>query len=385
MPRLTIDMEKGTVLEWRKEEGDPVEKGEIVAVVFGDKVEWELEAPAAGVLLKILAAPEAEVAVNRPIAWVGAPGEAIPAESTASPSAAPVPSGGAAGAASAEEAPEGEGGAPAGGKPRASPAAKRLARELRVDLARVRGTGPGGRIVEADVLAASKTAPAPAMLPVTLTPLRKAIGERMSRSWRTVPHFTVECEADLETARTFREAAREAGKPVPSYTDVIVACAGRALREFEGMRLRWDGETLVRLESTAVGVAVHTEEGLVVPVLEGAGEKTLDRISAEIREMAERARSGKLRPDDLHPACLTVSNLGMFGISRFTPVVNHPECAILAVGEMREMPVVREGNVVIRATAALDLAVDHRAIDGGLAAWFLGRLKEILEQGKWGE
>ncbi|MCU0723436.1 MAG: 2-oxo acid dehydrogenase subunit E2, partial [Planctomycetes bacterium] len=233
--------------------------------------------------------------------------------------------------------------------------------------------------MEADVLAASKgaTAPAaPARQPVALTPLRKAIGERMSRSWRTVPHFTVECDADMSRARAFRETARAAGRTAPTFTDLIAAAVGRALKEFEGMRLRWDGEALVRLDCTSVGVAVHTEEGLMVPVLEGAGEKSVDRIGAEIREMAERARAGKLRPEDLRPACITVTNLGMFGIARFTPVINHPECSILAVGEVRDAPVAHDGRVEVRAVASFALAVDHRAIDGGLASWFLGRVKE---------
>ncbi|MHC4598448.1 MAG: dihydrolipoamide acetyltransferase family protein [Planctomycetota bacterium] len=387
MPRLTIDMEKGTVLEWHKEEGDAVEQGDIVAVVFGDKVEWEVEAPASGTLIKVLVAPDEEVEVAKPIGWVGEPGEDVPQEAPAAP--APVASeSDAAPAQAASLAPAGavktEDGAPPAGKPKASPAAKRIAREKGIDLTRVKGTGPGGRIVEADVAAlvgeppveAVKAAPPGA---ITLTPLRKTIAERMQRSWTSVPHFTVATEVDMHAALDFREEARGPNGAPFTVNDLVVAAVGKALADSEPMQRRWDGEHLCAHAGSGLGVAVHTEGGLVVPVVEGVAEKSLADLTLEIKTKAERARTGRLKPEDLRPAAMTVTNLGMFGITRFHAVINHPECAILAVGILEERPVALEGKVAIRPRMALDLAVDHRAIDGGTAATFLARVKSILE------
>ncbi|MHC5039414.1 MAG: dihydrolipoamide acetyltransferase family protein [Planctomycetota bacterium] len=388
MPRLTIDMEKGTVLEWFKEEGDAVAKGDIVAMVFGDKVEWEVESPADGVLIKVLIQPDEEVGVARPIAYVGEAGEAVPEEgelpAPLSEAVEPKAPGSGEGDAPAAAAPEAAGSPER--RPKASPAAKRIAREKGIDLKGIRGSGPKGRIVEADVLAAAGEAPAGkegAEGALTLSPLRKTIAERMLKSWRTVPHFTVETAVEMKTASAFRKEAKGPGGNPFTYNDLIVASVARALKEMEPVRRRWDGNTLTALRETHLGVAVHTDQGLVVPVVENAGEKPLERLAVEIREKAERARSGKLKPEDLKPAAMTVTNLGMFGITRFVPVVNHPECSILAVGKVVEEVVYRDGWIGALPMMSLNLAVDHRAIDGGQAARFLERVKALLEQGEW--
>jgi len=391
MPRLTIDMEKGTVLEWHKEPGDEVRKGDVVAVVFGDKVEWEVEAPADGVLLKTLVPPDGEAPVGHPIGFVGEAGEVLPEDLEAFAEAlAPAgddekedlqetkvltpirpPAQDEKPAQTAKRPP---------GKPKASPAARRLAREMGVDLADVKGSGPGGRIVESDVQAAAETPASPT--PVRLAPLRKTIAERMARSWREVPHFTVETTVDMTRAQAFRQEAKARGDAV-TLNDLVVASVAKALASHEAMRRRWEGETLTALPGSSLGVAVHTEEGLMVPVVENVATKSPDGLSAEIRTKADRARNRRLLPEDLKPACMTVTNLGMFGITRFTPVINHPECAILAVGKVEERPVARDGWIGVQPRMALDLAVDHRAIDGGTASQFLAAIKEILETGAW--
>jgi pyruvate dehydrogenase E2 component (dihydrolipoamide acetyltransferase) len=247
-----------------------------------------------------------------------------------------------------------------------------------VDLAAVTGSGPGGRIVEADIVAAA--GPAEAAGPVALSPLRRTIAERMLKSWRAVPHFTLETEVDMEAAARFRDAhPGPEGKPF-TWNDLVVAAAGRALEAFEGLRRRWEGETLVAVPGSGLGVAVHTDEGLVVPVVRDAGRKTLSALAAEIREKAARARAGRLAPEDLHPAAMTVTNLGMFGVTRFVPVVNHPECSILAVGKVEDRIRARDAWFGVRPVMALNLALDHRALDGGLGARFLAHVKAILEE-----
>ncbi|MHC4778804.1 MAG: dihydrolipoamide acetyltransferase family protein [Planctomycetota bacterium] len=386
MPRLTIDMEKGTVLEWHKEEGETVEKGDIVAVVFGDKVEWEVEAPESGVLIKVLIGPDEEVGVAKPIAYVGEEGEEPPADD-----APEAPAGAAAEIAppAEETLPKAEPASPAAGKPKASPAAKRIAREKGIDLTTVTGTGPGGRIVEADVAAyaggsgdrAGRPSSGPKTArPLTLTPLRRTIAQRMLKSWNQVPHFTVATDVDMEQALAFRRGSKGPdGKPF-TVNDLIFAAVGKALAAGEEVQRRWDGETLCALGGSNLGVAVHTEHGLMVPVVEDAGEKTLTELHNEVRAKAQRARSGKLKPEDMQPAVMTVTNLGMFGITRFHAVINHPECSILAVGMTEERPVARDGWIGAKPIMALDFAVDHRAIDGGTASQFLAKVKEILEK-----
>lgn len=386
MPRLTIDMERGTVLEWRKEEGDTVVKGEVIALVFGDKVEWEVEAPASGVLLNILVPPDGEIEVAAPIGFVGEAGETPPAA-------------GAIGSEAVREAfddvvPEedlletrvlsvSDLQSPPTRKPKASPAAKRLAREKGVDLTAVKGSGPGGRIVEADVLALAGEAPGALPSPLGLSPLRKTIAERMLRSWRTVPHFTVETRVDMEAARNLKDRLRERGVRV-TFNDLVVAAAAAALESTEAVQRRWDKETLMAFPGSNIGVAVHTEEGLVVPVVKSAAGLPLEKLSGAIRDKAERARTGRLLPDDVSPAALTVTNLGMFGITRFIPVVNHPECAILAAGAVEDALLPRAGGLFPRPVLALNLAIDHRAIDGGTAAQFLAKIRDLLEAGTLG-
>lgn len=385
LPKLGLTMEEGRIVAWRKREGETVSAGEVLFEVETDKATLEVEAPASGVVRRLLAPVGELVPVTSVIALIadtaneplleeqeaararGAAAEG-PRGLTSRPEDGGTPErreGFGAGAASAAATAE---------RRKVSPAAKKRAEELGVDLERVAGTGPGGRVTLEDVeRAAAAVGGAEHREP--LSRMRRAIAERMSLSAREVPQFAISRDVDMSAANDRRVAAGA------SYTDVIVAACAQALRTHPRLRARFDGDALVVVEGVHVGIAVAVADGLIVPVIRDADRKDLAALSREREELERGARSGKLRADALSGGVFTVSNLGPQGVDRFTALVNPPEAAILAVGRVADRVVVRDGAPAVRPMLSLTLSVDHRVADGAAAARFLAEVAERLESG----
>ncbi|HEY7149754.1 MAG TPA: dihydrolipoamide acetyltransferase family protein [Gaiellaceae bacterium] len=394
LPRLGQGMESGTIVRWLKSEGDQVQKGEPLYELDTDKVTQEVEADVGGVLLKILVG-EGEVPVGTPVAFLGEEGEDIPdvevAPAEAEPAAvssgtdpeqpqrAPEPS---AGSVPAEERPA-EPVAADGGRVKASPLARRIARERGIDLASLRGTGPEGRIVAEDVERAA-AAPAHATVGaapleaeiVPLTSLRKTIARRLTEAWQA-PAFQISMSADMTRAQELHARLRDQGV---SVTDILTKLAAIALLRHREVNAQFADDELRIFPNAHIGLAVATERGLIVPVQREVERKSLVQIAAERKEIVQRTREGKLSQEDLEGGTFTISNLGMYGVEIFTAVLNPPQAAILAVGAIEEKPVVRDGELVPRPLMAMTLTCDHRAIDGAKAAEFLRELKTLLEE-----
>jgi pyruvate dehydrogenase E2 component (dihydrolipoamide acetyltransferase) len=388
VPRLGQGMETGTVVKWLKAEGDPVEKGEPLYELDTDKVTQEVEAEAAGVLLKI-AVPEGEVPVGTTIAFIGEQGESVPdvsANGKVETAAAPEPG------RVAEPEPEPE--APAappeprreGERTKASPLARRIARERGIDLAQLTGTGPEGRIIAEDLdRAAAAPAARPAALPageverVPLTSIRKTIARRLTEAW-TVPVFQLQVSADMTRANAVVAAARELHPDVKvSVTDLLTKVCASALRRHPDVNVSFTEDALLRHPSANVGIAVAAPQGLVVPVVKAADRLSLPEIAAVRADLVDRARNQKLTTDDMADGTFTISNLGMFGVEAFVAVLNPPQAAILAVGATEDRAVVVNGEIAVRPTMTMTLTVDHRAVDGAPAADFLRTVKAMLE------
>jgi len=382
LPKLGLTMDEGRIVAWRKREGEPVAQGEILFEVETDKATMEVESPVAGVVRRILAAAGATVPVAETIAVITTTAdEPIPAAfggltartdgggltvAAEPPSSGPLD-------ASSSSAPS------ADDRVRASPAARKKAAELGIDVATVAGRGPGGRITIEDVEAATKTA-APASMAAgerrePLSRMRRAIAERMSRSAREAPQFQISRDADMTAADALR---RREGV---SYTDVLIAACGRALARHPRFRSRFEGDALVVADGIHVGLAVALDDGLLVPVIRDADRKDLATITRERARLEEGARAGKLLADALTGAVFTISNLGTLGVDRFTALVAPPEAAILAVGRVADRVVARDGQVAIRPMVSLTLSVDHRVADGADAASFLADVVRWLESG----
>lgn len=394
MPKLGLTMEEGAILKWRKDEGEAVEKGEIILDIQTDKVEYEVESPAGGLLLKTLAGEGDVVPCGVDVAVIGEEGEDVSGfgNGAAKAEAAEPPPEPAAPVVEAPAASEAARPAPAG-RVFASPAARRVARELGVDFRVLKGSGPGGRIVQADVRAAAASGvPAAASGPAAveaaapLAGMRKIIAERMLASWSQTPRVTLQAEVDLTNLLAVREASRQAwesdlGVRV-SLNDLVVFYAARAVRRCPAVNVRLNGDVLERMRDVNLGVAVAVGEGLMVPVIRDADRKSIDAISREARALAEAARAGTLALDALEGGTFTISNLGAYGVDHFSAVINRPESAILSVGAARERAVAREGEVVVRTTAYLGINADHRVVDGAPAAEFLATLRNMLEHPK---
>jgi len=460
MPRLSDSMEEGTILKWLKATGDEVRRGEELVEIETDKANMTYEADQDGVL-ELLAQEGDTLPVGGVIARIGggepvaatagaaapaavatAPAEAAtpsaaaaqPAESTASPPVSPTqpapaeppaPVGPTPPAAPApppvRPAPQ-VGAADGNGRVKASPVARRMARELGLDITGLAGSGPGGRIVKADIEAAASGAPAqapaaPAAVPSAappqpaaappppapvsglgagdvgtakgevrvedLTKTQQVIARRMAESKATVPEFTLEMEIDMERAVELRAQLKAvAGEDgvVPSYNDMVVKACALALREFPRANGAYRDGRFELYSRVNVGVAVAAQDALVVPTVFDADQKSLGEIAREARALAERVRAGVVTPPELSGGTFTVSNLGMFGISNFTAVINPPQAAILAVGALEPRAVVRDGELVARHTMGVTLACDHRILYGAPAAEFLRRIRELLEQ-----
>ena len=437
MPRLSDSMEEGTILKWLKSDGDEVKRGEELVEIETDKANMTYESDEVGVL-EIVAQEGDTLAVGETIAKIGGDAgsggqaeEPEPAREEPEPEPDSEPA--------REDVPRAEDSAPeeereeepapvataapdeprpddGNGRVKASPIARRMARDLGVELSALEGSGPGGRIVKADVEAAAQNggtveeAPAPAQeeapaeekaperkvpKPVAsggdagkgettieeLTRLQQTIARRMAESKATAPEFVITAEVDMDAAVEFRKQLKAAAgeNPAPSFNDFVVKAAALALREFPRANGAYRDGKFELYSRINVGIAVAGQDALIVPTIFDADRKSLGEISRDARALAERVRAGQITPPELSSGTFSVSNLGMFGIKRFTAVINPPQAAILAVGEMTPRPVVRDGEVTVRAIMELTLTCDHRILYGADAAQFLGRIRERLE------
>ena len=413
MPRLSDSMEEGTVLRWMKSVGDEVKRGDELVEIETDKANMTYEATDEGVLLEILAEEGSTLPIGEPIARIGEAGEATsngapkreqPKQAEAQPEPEPRP----APAATQERrtpAPSSDG----DGRVKASPVARRMARELNVELERLEGSGPGGRIVKADVEAAAGTEqrpstgkPAdglvqgrpPAPAPETakgevevaeLTRTQSTIARRMAESKATIPHFYLSMEIDMTEAVKLRARLKEIaaeGQAVPTFNDMVVKSCARALRDFPRANGAYRDGRLELYSRVNVGVAVAAQDALVVPTIFDADVKSLGEIAARSRELAAKVREGTVTPPELSGGTFTVSNLGMFGISNFSAVINPPQAAILAVGALEPKAVADRDTrrVAVRDMMGVTLACDHRILYGADGAQFLGRVRDLLQQ-----
>ena len=431
LPRLGQGMESGTIVRWLKSEGDAVERGEPLYELDTEKVTQEVEADASGVLLRISVA-EGEVEVGRTIAMIGEQGEALAEEEETPDRVEPDEGEAEIGAEKPAEGPEreperergreaaaeaargetargetgrgetgraetsaspaaGNGARVEGGRVKASPLARRIARERGIDLASVRGTGPDGRIVAEDVeRTEAAPAPAPAAVPaaapgevevVALTQTRRTIARRLTEAWQA-PVFQLTVSADMTRALELREQLVDAAGdgPRPTIGDVLTRLAAAALVRHTAVNAHFTGDEIRRFPSADIGLAVAAPAGLVVPVIRGADRLTVAEIAGRRADVVARARDGKLQRADLEGGTFTISNLGMFGVEAFTAVLNPPQAAILAVGAVAERPVAVDGGLDIAPMMTMTLTCDHRAIDGADGAEFLQTLKRLLEE-----
>jgi len=413
MPALSPTMTEGKLANWQVKEGDAVSSGDVLAEIETDKATMEVEAVDEGIIAKILIAGDTDnVAVNTPIAILLEEGEdasalegfsvggAAPAAAPAAgtPAVAPAP-------AAATPAPSA---APATGRVFASPLARRVASNSNIDIANVTGTGPRGRVVKADVegfiasggaaaapVTAAPTATAPAAaLPVGTTPphagehieiplngMRKTIAKRLTESKTTIPHFylTVECELDnlLDMRKKLNSKSDEYKI---SVNDFIIRASALALKKLPAANAIWGGDKILQYKDIDISVAVAIDGGLITPVVKAADQKGLASISGEMKELAGKAREGKLMPEEYQGGCFSISNLGMFGIKEFSAVINPPQSAILAVGAGAERPVVRDGTLAIATVMSVTLSCDHRVIDGSVGAELLQYFKGYIEE-----
>ncbi len=383
MPKTGMAQETGTVVRWFYKEGDQVEKGEPLLEIMTDKVNMEVEAPASGILRNIKASPDDVVPVTEVIAYIAEPGEEIVAEEPPPQAERPVEKPAPADKPGMEQPSPTDRPAPAAvpsqrpARARATPMARRLAKEYKVDLSGIEGSGPGGAITKADVQEVSeRRARAAAMHPsgartIPLAGRRRIIAERMVQSAQEAPHIAVSIEVDMSEAASSRGAA--------SYTALLVYVVSRTLRKHPLLNSTLRDGQIELLYEINVGVATAAEEGLIVPVIKKADSKSLPEIDAELKELTKRVRAGALTLDDVSGGTFTISNLGMFGIPSFRAIINPPEAAILAVGSIIERPVVIDGGIYIRPMMSITASADHRILDGVAVAGFLQDLRAALE------
>lgn len=423
MPKLGLTMNSGVVSQWSKKEGEFVAKGEVLMVVATDKLTFEVESPGEGVLLKIVVPSGTDVPVGETLAWLGQEGETVEAASAADDSAAPAEEK-RVGEAALPAQREGER-RPAASGLRATPLARKIARDGGVDLSLVEGSGPAGRIVRKDVDAYRakkgpevKTSPVAAKMAsdlgvdpaslgkkdrvmkedilraaahgaapaedvrIPLTPMRRIIAQRMTLSHTTIPTASFQMEADCTALMAFRSRVKEEGAKRGvkiSYNHILMKIAAAALKNVPMGNASLDGEEIILHGNINIGMAVAVEGGLLVPNVKGVQNKTLLQIAAETEQLVEQARSGRLALEDMQGGTFTITNLGMFGMQSFVPIVNPPEACILGVNAIADKPVVVDGAVVIRPMTVLSLVADHRIVDGAEAARLLARIRELVE------
>ncbi len=396
MPQMGADMTQGTLLRWLKQEGDAVIRGEVIAEIETDKANVEIEAFDGGVFRTALAHEGDVVQVGEVIAVIAAAGDDISKYASAT-GAAPAPS---KADSAPPERPESEAApppqpsaptlpAPEHGRVRASPLAKKIARERGIDLGNVRGSGPGGRIVRKDVEAAAPAAaatPRPAAPPaadaaIAPSKMRQAIARRMSQSKREAPHYYLLVDIDMTDAMAFRsqlnEAVGEAAKV--SINDLIVRASALALQRHPAFNATIEGDQVTQRGEQHVCIGIALDDGLIAPAIVGAGRMTLVEIAAAAKDLIERAKNGRMRADELSSGTFTISNLGAYGIETLVAIIQPPQTAILGVGSVMAQPAVRDGAVAVRQMMKVALSADHRVTDGAQGAQFLGEIKRLLE------
>ena len=400
MPQLGLTMEEGTVSKWLKQEGEAVKAGEAILEITTDKLTNEVLSEHDGVLLKIVAQEGEDIPVKGLLAYIGQSGEAMggsaPDAAPAAPAAAP------AAAAPAAPAPAA---APNGARIRISPLARKTAAKLGVDYTALRGTGPSGRIVQRDILAAAQAqketaaAPAPAPVPAPapapasaglelmegdtvtkLTGMRKVVAERMSRSHSEIPSVTQTTKVDVTELMRFRKLLQQESGTKYSVNDLILKAVAKVLRQHPEILVSYDGGQMIQRAHVNLGMAVALDAGLIVPVIRDADRLSLDALSAAARDLAERAKNNHLTADEYKGSTFTVSNLGMFGVESFTPIINQPDAGILGVCAVEdELVMDDEGAISKHQVMRVSFTFDHRLIDGAVAAKFALDLRDLLQ------
>ncbi len=393
MPKLSDTMEEGVILKWRKKEGEKVKAGDIIADIQSDKADMEQEAYDSGVILKIFPKEGDGIKVGAPLVIIGKEGEDISSlltETTSTPGAKKTEHASAtiaqvtspAVAASVQPVSNGE------SRVKVSPLAKKIAQEKNIDLGAVAGSGPQGRIVRKDVesLTASSSGTSTRTFVATkqaqeipLSMMRKTIAKRLLESKTTIPHFYLTSEVNMKRAIEFRTSLNSSGEVKISYNDLIVKAVALALKQNPKANSSFAGEKIIQHGRIDISIAVAIDEGLITPVLRNADMKGLFEINTEVKELAAKAREGKLKPEEFTNGTFTISNLGMFDVENFAAIINPPEGAILAVGSIVEKPIAENGQLVIGNTMKVTLSCDHRVIDGAIGAQFLQYLKKVLE------
>ena len=381
MPALELAQETGKVVGWRKNEGDSVKKGEPLLDIETDKAVVEIEAPGDGVLAGVTAKSGDDVPVGRVIAWLLAPGEAIPQAEAPAQTGRTGGAKGDARSASPAAAAAAPAASPGQGKPGViSPKARRLAQEHGIDPARITGTGPGGEILTSDIQAvidARGTSPAATASGAveTVGTVWKLLAERTVQSWTTVPHFFLARDVEATSLVEARMAVRAQGV---SYTDFLVALAARVLEKHPRINASWTPQGIKRNDEIHVGIAVATDDGVSVAVIRNAAAQSVAAIAAERQALADRARANRSKPSDVAGATFTISNLGMRRVDAFTAIINPPQAAILAVGSIVDRVVAVDGQAAVRPTVTMTLSSDHRVIDGARAAAFMDDLATAI-------
>jgi pyruvate dehydrogenase E2 component (dihydrolipoamide acetyltransferase) len=414
LAKLSPTMEEGTIVKWNKKEGDAVKVGDVLAEIETDKANMEMEALGAGVLRKVLvpaggkapvgaligviaepnedigallaAAPPAAAAPApppKPSAPASAPAPAAPAPSPPAPPSAPVQA--------APPPPAAAATAASGARVKSSPLARSIAAQRNIPIEQVSGSGPGGRVIKRDVeswsgappLAAAPSAPpAPSVVAgqeIPLSNMRRTIAKRLSESKFTAPHFYVTVEIAMDAAVALREQLLKGENQKVSFNDLVVKACAKALTRFPAVNASWGGDKIVTHGEVHVGVAVAIPDGLIVPVVRNADRKSVLDIAHEVKDLAGRARERKLKPEEFMGSTFSVSNLGMLDVSEFTAIINPPESAILAVGAVKQVPVVDDGHIEVGHRMKVTMSSDHRVIDGATAAQFLGEVRRLLE------
>jgi len=385
MPKLGLTMTEGTIEKWLKQEGDRVDKREPLVEIITEKINFQYESPASGILRKILHEEGEVVPVAVPIAIIAEEGEALPEFEAMKPE---IPVEVSMPASIQREIKE------PSKRIFVSPIARKIAQEKGIDLSSVKGTGPGGRIIKMDIMtevekAAGKITEVPPPLPkpiekvIPLKGIRKIIAKRMTESFQNIPHFYLSLEIDMTAALALREQLKdEAERRVQvrlTLTDILVRVAASALKDHPILNSKLEGDQIHLIEEINIGVAMALEDGLIVPVVHHADRKSITEIALTIRDLTQRARQGKLALEDVAGGTFTISNMGMLGIDKFNPIINPPECSILGVGRTVEKPVVQGGEIKIKPMAWFSLSSDHRIVDGATAALFLNHIKRLIE------
>lgn len=403
MPKMSDTMTDGVIAAWHKQVGDTVKSGELMAEVETDKATMEYESYHTGTVLYIGAKEKESIPVNGVLAIIGEKGadwqtllksanqsepkeESIPAAS-ASTSSASTPQAVTSGAATSASS--------SNGRIKASPLAKKMAKDKGIDIAKIEGSGDYGRITKRDIenykpgAASAKSSSAPVVLPsvvgeesfeeVTVSQMRKTIARRLSESMFTAPHFYLTMEINMDKAMEARKSINEIAPVKISFNDIVLKAVAAALRQHPDVNVSWLGDKIRKNRHIHIGVAVAVKDGLMVPVIRFADNKSLSHIAAEVKDLAQKAHDKKLQPSDWEGSTFTISNLGMFGIEEFTAIINPPDACILAVGGIKETPIVKNGQVVPGNVMKVTMSCDHRAVDGAVGSAFLKTLKGLLE------